>query len=431
MLNEEIALPPQHKEYERALLSVLVTDGKVKVDLEKDDWYFPQNGQLFEIIEGIRKAGQPVDLAAIIEKAPEDWKGLIMQLYDEYPTSANAQFHAQHIKEASLLRSYIKGCREGIKAAMEGGTLEDVLSMHKSLTSALVTNYGSDIVEAKDLVKETFAKIEDNFEHRFDDVVNGIAIGFSDADNLLKGLQPGDVVVVAGRPGKGKSVIAAQIARHIARTLHVGTINLEMSKLADGMRHLSAISGVHKAKLRSGRLTNEDWPKLARAAAEMAELKLHSDYTSMKMASVERTIVELVQRHDVKVIMIDYLQLVKSCSKGRNRQEEVAEISRELKLIAKANGIVIIALSQLNREVESQHEQKPKISQLRESGAIEQDADVILFIWGDHDKQGKGPATLTIAKDRESKTGDVKLYFDGDTSQFFPADYNHGEEAAA
>ena len=277
----------------------------------------------------------------------------------------------------------------------------------------------------KDVIKDTFKMIEHLYDKK--EAITGVASGFKDLDELTSGFQPGDLIIIGGRPGMGKTAFALNIAQHTAMHMRepVAIFSLEMSKEQLVMRMLCSESMVDSARVRKGFIGKEDWPKLTSAAGRLADAPIFIDDSSaLTVLEIRAKARRLKMEHGgISLVVVDYLQLMRSRGNFERREQEISEISRSLKALSKELKVPVIALSQLNRSVESRHEKIPTLADLRESGAIEQDADVIIFLYRDevynkNSPNNRGAADIIIAKQRSGPTGTVKLSFEASCTRF-------------
>ena len=409
--HEEIGfLPPQNLEAERHLLSSVIMDPKASVDLRPQDFYSPAHCEIYRTALGLKNDGKPVDVVTLTSNPKID-KGLVFTLAENFITSANNKYHAKMILECSLKRNLVQICRETIDR-VHFDCIDDILTALRAKTGGLITGYGCEIVTMREVAQETLNAVEHRYENK--GCVAGIRSGICEIDEITDGWQKGDMIVLAARPGMGKSALAMQFAQDSG--VECGFISLEMGRNQIGIRALSHLSGVELWKMRKGHLGREDWPWLTQGAVKMAEMPISFTFKAQKISEIERTITEMVEKNNIKLLLVDYLQRA-SVNEPKKREQEVAEISRYFKGVALVRDIPVIALAQLNRKVEDRAEKKPTLADLRESGQIEQDADIVMFLSGDY-KQGNGEATLTFAKGRNIGLGEVKLYFNGDIQKF-------------
>ena len=392
--------------------------------LISEDFYHKQYGVLFDSITELFNSGEPVDLVTLQNKlkekdVPPEVSSLeyIGNLVAAVPTSANVKYYANIVKEKSVLRKLIK-VTEGIENQCYLGKdgLEDILAdTEKSIFDLLQNRSGGDFVPIRQVVINALDKIEQASKAK--GTVTGIATGFVDLDYRTSGLQPSDLILVAARPSMGKTAFVLNIAQYAAfrSNLTTAIFSLEMSKEQLVNRLFSLESRVDAQVLRNGNLSDADWEKLIEGAGVVGRSNLIIDDTpGISISELRSKCRKYKLEHDLKLIIIDYLQLMTGNGKSsESRQQEISDISRSLKSLARELQVPVVALSQLSRAVEQRPDKRPMMSDLRESGAIEQDADVIMFIYRDDyynkDTERKNIAEIIIAKQRNGPIGTVEL----------------------
>lgn len=420
---------PNSLEAEQSLIGSMIMDRDAILTaselLIKEDFYHQQYGLLFEAMVELLNNREPVDLITLQNKlreknAPPEISSLeyVRELYDALPTSANAKYYAQIIRDKSLLRRMIR-ITEGIaNDCYQGVEPVDVLleQTEKKIFDLLQNNTGDDFVPIKQVVLNALDRIEKASKTQGN--VTGVATGFLDLDYKTAGLQPSDLVLIAARPSMGKTAFVLNIAQYVAfhSDFCTAIFSLEMSKEQLVNRLFSLESRVDAQKLRSGNLSDTDWEKLIEGAGTVGKSKLIIDDTpGISIPELRSKCRKYKLEHDLKLIIIDYLQLMSGSSSraSDSRQQEISDISRALKGLARELNVPVIALSQLSRAVEQRPDHRPMLSDLRESGAIEQDADVVMFIYRDDyynkDTEDKGIAEIIIAKQRNGPIGTVNL----------------------
>jgi len=427
-------IPPYNIEAEESLLGAMLISreaiGQVIEIVIPGSFYRKSNQTVYQAIIELFSKGEPVDpitLADCLEKKGQleqvGGKTFIHSLISNVPLASNASYYAQIVNHNHILRRLIYAATE---IATMGYEVPDNLSSTIDKAQQLVFsvyqdyNQGKDssrISPMKDILSEVYEQVEKLYEHKSD--IIGIPTGFIDLDKKTSGLQNSDLIVVAARPGMGKTSFALCLAKHVAmeEKYPVAIFSLEMSKHQIAQRLLCAEARIDLHRLRSGNLRDDEWPKLARSIEKLAESQLFIDDTAfltvMDLRSRARM---LVSTYGIKLLIVDYLQLMGSGLNYRdNRVLEITEISRNLKGIAKELNIPVIAISQLSREVEKRESKRPALADLRESGAIEQDADIVIFIYRDeyYDEKSKdqGIAEINIAKHRNGPTAKLSLNF--------------------
>ncbi|MCI5935163.1 MAG: replicative DNA helicase [Lachnospiraceae bacterium] len=432
MPTEEILIKrtmPNSIEAEQSVIGSMIMDRDAVMSaseiLVKEDFYHQQYGLLFQAMVDLFNDRQPVDLVTLQNKlkemnVPPEISALeyVKDLVSAVPTSANVKYYAQIVKEKALLRKLIHVNEDIENQCYQGTESTEVLleQTEKKIFDLLQNRGGGDYVPIKQVVMNALDKIEAASKTK--GTVTGIATGFLDLDYKTAGLQPSDLILVAARPSMGKTAFVLNIAQYAAfhSDLCTAIFSLEMSKEQLVNRLFSLESRVDAQKLRSGNLDDSDWEKLIEGAGVIGRSKLIIDDTpGISISEMRSKCRKYKLEHDLKLIIIDYLQLMSGSSgKGsESRQQEISEISRSLKALARELHVPVIALSQLSRQVEQRPDHRPMLSDLRESGAIEQDADVVMFIYRDDyynkESENKGIAEIIIAKQRNGPIGTVEL----------------------
>ena len=392
--------------------------------LTSDDFYHKQYGILFDAMIELYSKGLPVDLITLQNKlkekeVPEEISSLsyVKELLDAVPTSANIKYYAKIVKDNSMRRRLIR-LNEEIENECYAGkeSIDTVMDMTEKVFDLLSTRGGGgDYVPIRQVVMNALEKIEN--AAKTSGTVTGIPTGFIDLDYRTAGLQPSDLILIAARPSMGKTAFVLNIAQYVAfhEDMCTAIFSLEMSKEQLVNRLFSLESRVDAQALRTGNLSDSDWEKLIEGAGTIGNSKLIIDDTpGISIAEMRSKCRKYKLEHDLKLIIIDYLQLMSGSGKGSDsRQQEISDISRSLKALARELSVPVIALSQLSRAVEQRPDHRPMLSDLRESGAIEQDADVVMFIYRDdyynHDSEMKGISEIIIAKQRNGPIGTVNL----------------------
>lgn len=419
---------PNSLEAEQSVIGSMIMDKEAIVvaseSLLKEDFYHKQYGILFESMVELFNEGQPVDLVTLQNKlkekdVPPEISSLeyVKDLVTAVPTSANVKYYAEIVKEKAVLRKLIKVTEKIENECYLGKEPLDVIlaDTEKSIFDLLQNRGGGDYVPIKQVVINALEKIE--LASKTKGNVTGIATGFVDLDYKMAGLQPSDLILVAARPSMGKTAFVLNIAQYVAfhSNLTTAIFSLEMSKEQLVNRLFSLESRVDAQALRSGNLADSDWEKLIEGAGTIGRSNLIIDDTpGISISELRSKCRKYKLEHDLKLVIIDYLQLMSGS--GRNsdsRQQEISEISRSLKALARELNVPVIALSQLSRAVEQRPDHRPMLSDLRESGAIEQDADVVMFIYRDDyynkDSENKNIAEIILAKQRNGPIGTVNL----------------------
>lgn len=428
---------PHNLEAEKSVIGSMFMDREAALTVSEmltaDDFYQKQYGIIFESMVELYNENKPIDLVTLQDKLnekdlPPEYSGVefIRELVIAVPTSANVKHYAQIVKEKAVLRKLIK-ITESIanECYLSKDSLETILEQTEKQIFNIVHLRGtSDYVDIKDVVLQSLESIEVVAKNKGS--VTGVSTGFIDLDYKTSGMQPSDFILIAARPSMGKTAFVLNLAEHMAVKQKVTTaiFSLEMSKDQLVKRMLAMNSRVDSQLIRTGNLKDDDWVKLIEGAREIGESKLILDDTpSISIAELRSKCRKYKLEHNLGIIMIDYLQLMSGGGKkSESRQQEISDISRSLKALARELNVPVIALSQLSRAVEQRPDKRPMLSDLRESGAIEQDADVVMFVYRDDyynkDSEDKGVAEIIIGKQRNGPTGTVKLKWQAELTRF-------------
>ncbi|MFI7073601.1 replicative DNA helicase [Micromonospora sediminicola] len=422
---------PQDVPAEQAVLGGMLLSkdacAQVLEFLRGNDFYRPVHERIFSVIQDLFGSGVPVDVVsvhtALMESGDLSRVGggaYLHTLIASVPTAANASYYARSVYDRAVERRLIEAGTRLVQLGYTGSrgtsrSTDDLATLaQQAVFEVTAREQAEDFNALADMLQPTVEEIEAAGKRGGEMV--GVPTGFTDLDRLLNGLTPGQLVLVAGRPGLGKSTLAADVARHAAiRAGQASAIfSLEMSKVEIVMRLLSAEARVPLHVLRSGQLSDDDWSKLAKCMGEIADAPLFVDDTpSMNLMHIRSKAQRLRQRHDLRLLVVDYLQLMTSPKRSESRQQEVADLSRGLKLLAKELHIPIIGVCQLNRGPEQRQNKLPQLSDLRESGSLEQDADVVILMHRDdyYDKESAraGEADVIVAKHRNGPTDTVTV----------------------
>ncbi len=437
----ELKLPPHSLEAEQAVLGGLMLDpsawDKIADVITAEDFYRHDHRLIFEAITALVERQQPVDVVTVSEHLEaqehlEEVGGLayLGALAKNTPSAANIHAYAAIVREKAILRALIRAGQEITEMAFrpEGQPVEVLLDRAEQMVFHIAEQGArgrAGFVNIKDLLTRAVDRIDALFQQ--DNPITGVPTGFADFDEMTSGLQPSDLIIVAGRPSMGKTTFAMNVAEHVAvrEKLPVAVFSMEMPGEQLAMRLMSSLGRIDQHKVRTGRLEDEDWPRLTAAVGELAEAPLYIDDTPALTPNELRARARRLTRESggkLGLIVIDYLQLMQVAGRSENRAGEISEISRALKGLAKELDVPVIALSQLNRSLEQRPNKRPVMSDLRESGAIEQDADVIVFIYRDEvyneDSPDKGTAEIIIGKQRNGPIGTVRLTFLGQYTRF-------------
>ena len=444
-MEEEVIkrLPPHNVEAERAVIGAMMLNADAPMVcselLTSDEFYQQQYGIIFDALVEMYKDGVGADLVTLQNKLRE--KEVTPELYSvEYlgellasvPTSANVKFYAEIVHEKAVLRRLIRVSEQVTKDCyMDSQPLEDILEdTEKSVFDVIQQRGGSEFEPIRDVVLRTLDSIEKAAKQKGN--ITGLETGFRDLDAKTAGLQKSDLILIAARPAMGKTAFVLNIAEYVA--LHsnstIALFSLEMSKEQLVKRMLAMNSMVDSQKIRTGDLEDDDWDKLVGSVRKIGNSNLVIDDTSGITASELRSKCRKLKiEQGLDLVIIDYLQLMTGAGKRKSdsRQQEISDISRSLKVMARELNVPVIALSQLSRAVESRPDKRPMLSDLRESGAIEQDADIVMFIYRDEyynpDSEKKGVAEVIVAKQRSGPTGPVELAWLSQYTKFGNLEY--------
>lgn len=436
-------VPPHNREAEQSVIGAIFLDPQALITASEillaDDFYQNAHKNIFETMLRLSDQGKAIDVVTVTEelsakKELEDVGGLsyLLELANAVPTAANIAHYAKIVEEKALLRRLI---RVATKIVEDGYTREDEVEAllgeaEKKMMEVANRKNAGDFKHVKDVLVETFDNIEKLQSQKGD--VTGIPTGFRDLDNITAGFQRNDLIIVAARPSVGKTAFALNVAQSVAVQAreNVAIFSLEMGAEQLVMRMLCAEGNIDAQVLRTGALTTEDWGKLTMAMGSLSNSGIFIDDTpGVRINEIRAKCRRLAQEHGLGMILIDYLQLIQGSGKpGENRQQEVSEISRSLKGLARELKVPVIALSQLSRGVEQRQDKRPMMSDLRESGSIEQDADIVAFLYRDdyYDKESesKNMIEIIIAKQRNGPTGTVTLAFKKEFNKFINVDWS-------
>lgn len=429
-------VPPQNIDAEQSVLGAMLLDRdaifRVMEFLKPEDFYRESHRLLYQVILELSEDGKPVDLITVTDLLKDKGElekigGItyVATLANLVPTAANAEYYARIVEEKALTRSLISlSTRIASRGYENTASAEELLDeAEKSILDLGQRRSSAAFIPVKDILVDTFESLENIYNNR--GKVTGVPSGFLELDRLTNGFQKGDLIILAARPSMGKTAMATLVGQHAAvkHQVPVGIFSLEMSKEQLVQRMLCCEAMVDAHKVRTGNLSDEDWGKLSEAARYLSRAPIYLDDTGAatvrEMKSKAR---RLKAERGLGLIVIDYLQLMSGGKRIENRQQEIAEISRNLKGLAKELEVPVLALSQLSRAVESRTDKRPMMSDLRESGSIEQDADVIMFIYRDEyynqESEKKGIAEVIIAKQRNGPVGTVELGFFKEFTKF-------------
>ncbi|WP_079907804.1 replicative DNA helicase [Carboxydocella sp. JDF658] len=429
-------VPPHNLDAEQSVLGSMLLDQeavfKAMEIIRAEDFYRDAHRLIFEAICDLADRSEPVDIITVAEELRQRGQldkvggaAYIATLSGIVPTAANVEYYARIIREKSLLRALISAATRIAQLGYEGeAEAEEILMQAEKMIYDLSQRKASrTFATMHEILMETFDRIEYLYQNKGD--VTGVPTGFIDLDRLTSGLQPSDLIIVAARPAMGKTSFCLNIAQHAAikAGIPVAIFSLEMSKEQLVQRMLCSEAMVDQHRLRTGQLTEQDWPRLVRAVGPMAQAPIFIDDTvGISVLEMRAKCRRLKAEHGLGLVIIDYLQLMQGSRRSESRQQEISEISRALKGLARELNVPVIALSQLSRAVEQTHDKRPNLSHLRESGAIEQDADIVSFIYREEyynpDTEKKGIAEIIIAKHRNGPVGSVELGFLNEFTKF-------------
>ncbi|WP_129689579.1 replicative DNA helicase [Gottfriedia acidiceleris] len=440
--------PPQNIEAEQAVLGAILLDSEALISTSErllpDDFYRAAHQKIFEAMLKIASRNEPLDVITLTSELANqgvlEEVGGVSYLNDmlaSVPTASNVEYYAKSVEEKSTLRRLIRTATNIVTESYAPDIPVDVVlnEAEKSILKVAQRTNVSGFQSIKDVVFTTFSKIETLFNQRGE--ITGVPTGFTDLDRMTAGFQPNDLIIVAARPSVGKTAFALNIAQNVATKTdeNVAIFSLEMGADQLVMRMLCAEGNINAQALRTGNLEQEDWNKLTMAASSLAGTGIYIDDTpGIRVNDIRAKCRRLKQEHGLGMILIDYLQLIQGNGKsGENRQQEVSEISRSLKGLARELKVPLIALSQLSRSVESRQDKRPMMSDIRESGSIEQDADIVAFLYRDdyYDKESenKNIIEIIIAKQRNGPVGTVSLAFVKEYNKFVNLERRFDEQA--
>ncbi|MGE5552040.1 MAG: replicative DNA helicase [Bacteroidota bacterium] len=429
-------VPPQNIEAERSTLGSMLLEReaifKAQEILTADDFYREAHRIIWNAVTALADRAEPVDLITVTDylRSRDQLElvggvGYLTSLANSVPTAANVEYYARIVEEKSILRSVITQSTEivslGYDESRDAATVLDEAERRIFAIAQRRKNQGT--VALHSILIPAFDRIEKIHESKGG--VTGLPTGFADLDRLTAGLQPSDLIILAARPSIGKTTFALNIAQRAAtdHKIPVVVFSLEMSKEQLAMKLLCSEAGVDMQRMRSGHLHEDDWPRLSRALGVLSEANMFIDDTPNISALEVRTKSRRIKaEHGLGLIVIDYLQLMQGRGKVENRQQEVSEISRSLKALARELGVPVLALSQLSRAVEQRTSKVPTLADLRESGSLEQDADIVAFLYREdyykQDTENPNVTQLIVAKHRNGPLGTVEFYFRKEYSAF-------------
>jgi replicative DNA helicase len=427
---ESALVPPQNLDAEESVLGAMMLSpgaiGNVSEELDAGDFYRESHAKVYRAALGLFARGEPVDAITVADELEErgeleaaGGRLRIHELARLVPTTANAAHYARIVREMAVLRGLIDAGAEVSRLGWERpGEASELLDRAERIVFDLSQErVSSEFTHIEELLKESFERITQLYEAG--EEITGVASGYRELDRLTSGFQPGNLIIVAARPSMGKSALSLCMCANLAvrKQTPVALFTLEMSKAEVTQRLMCSEAKVESQRLRSGKLATDDWPRLTAACDKLAKAPIYVDDTgSMTIMGIRAKARRLKSKEpSLGLIVVDYLQLMSSDSNYENRVQEVSQISRQLKVLARELDLPIIAMSQLSRAVEQRHDKRPILSDLRESGSLEQDSDLVAFIYRDEyyndESPDQGVAEVILAKHRNGPTGTVKLSF--------------------
>ena len=435
---------PHNAEAERTVLGAILVDNQAFNSaaeiLGRDDFYREAHRRIFSAMAGLAERSQPIDLVTLKDELARQsaleaagGPAYLAGLVDGVPRITSVEHWSRLIKEKAVLRNLIHAGNRIVTSCYEAEDEAAVLldRAEKAIFDIAERRIRAGFVPMSEIVKESFRTIDQLSQSQ--EVVTGVPTGFVDLDEMTSGFQKGDLVIVAARPAMGKTSFTLNIAQHVAMRVGetVGFFSLEMSKEQLALRLLCADARIDAHRLRTGKLNEKDWARLAKAYTDLAQSKIFiDDSATISPLEMRATCRRLKAEHGLGLIVVDYLQLVSSSGRSENRQQELSAISRSMKGLAKELGCPVIALSQLSRAPEARTDKRPQLSDLRESGAIEQDADIVMFIFREEEykpsEENRGIAEIIIGKQRNGPTGSRKLAFIKEFTRFENLEWRGG-----
>ena len=438
---DNMKLPPHDIEAEQAVLGSMLTDKDAVIAgieiLKPEDFYREDNKAIYQAVYNLYRKGEPIDVITVKSQLIEEGNfekvgGLeyLALLPDKVPTTANVEMYIKIIEEKSILRNLIQTSNQLIELGYSQNEEVDYImdEAEKRIFNIMKNRNQKGYTPIKDILIDSFQQIERMYNQK--DAISGIRSGFIDLDRKTSGLNNSDLILVAARPAMGKSAFAINIATNVAMRANVPVVifNLEMSKEQVANRILCSEAMVDSNKIKTGQMEDSDWEKLASTLGPLSASEIYIDDTpGISIMEIRAKARKLKLEKNIGLIVIDYLQLIQGTGKkGASREQEISEISRSLKILAKELDVPVIALSQLSRASEQRKDHRPMLSDLRESGAIEQDADIVMFIYRDdyynEDSPKKGVAEIILAKHRGGSIGTIELLWLGNYTKFVDLD---------
>lgn len=439
-------IPPQNIEAEASLLGAVLIDPEaiIKINdlVSEDDFYRPSHAEIYKAMRELFEVRSPIDLVTLTDNLESKGRladiggvSFLSSLAESLPTSAHVVQYAQIIRQKATLRRLLSASSKVAELAYhEEADLQKILDeAEQAVFSVSQKHLSQNFIQIREILNDSFERIEEI--HKNKGQIRGVPTGYKELDNILGGMQRSDLIILAARPSMGKSSLALNMAQYAAvhEGIPVGVFSLEMSKEQLVDRLLCGEAELDAWKLRTGNLSDDDFPKIGHAMGILSEAPIYIDDSPMLTVSEIRTKARRLQaEHGLGLIVLDYLQLMQGGGSDESRVQEISQISRSLKGLARELNIPVLALSQLSRAVEARTPHIPMLSDLRESGSIEQDADVVIFIYRedyyDKDSARKNIADILIRKHRNGPIGQVELYFAGEQTKFRDLEKRHTDE---
>lgn len=438
-------MPPHNMEAEQAVLGAIFLDNEALITcteiIRSEDFYRTAHQRIFQVMEDLAERGEPVDLVTVTDELKDkkilDEIGGVTYLADlanAVPTAANVEYYAKIIEEKATLRRLI---RTATKIVSDGYAQEDEIhsilaEAEKGIMEISQRKMRGGFVSIKDVLLETYDRIEMLSNRQGE--VTGVPSGYKDLDQMTSGFQPSDLIIIAARPSVGKTAFALNVAQNVAaragKTVAIFSLEMAASQLVSRM--ICAEGNIDANKMRTGFLGEEDWQKLTMAFGTLSKAPIFIDDTAgITTTEIRSKCLRLKAEHGIGMVLIDYMQLIQGRGRGDSRQQEISEISRTLKMLARELDCPIIALSQLSRAVEQRQDKRPMLSDLRESGSIEQDADVVAFLYRDdyydQETERQNIIEIIIGKQRNGPVGTVELLFLKEYNKFVSLEKHHSE----
>ncbi len=439
----DVRVPPQNLEAEQSVLGAILLDNaalnRSMEILSEEDFYRTANKMVYRSMVALSERNQAVDQITLTdylrgtgELEHVGGASYIAELVQMVPSAANIRYHCQIVRDKSLLRGLVRTATDVVMKGYEGTTKTDELLefAEREIFRLTQGHLGGTFIPVSNIIQESVEIVDRLYSRQ--EKITGVPTGYKDLDHLLAGLQPSDLIIVAGRPSMGKTSLALGMAEKAALEGNavVGIFSLEMSRAQLVLRMLSSQAHLDSHAVRTGQLKGPDWVALTEAAGKLEQAKIFIDDSgNLSVQQMRGKARRLKAEHGLDLLIIDYLQLMDGKGSSESRQQEISDISRALKALAKELNIPVVALSQLSRAVENRTDKRPMLADLRESGAIEQDADVVMFIYRDEvynpDTDDKGIANILVRKHRNGPIGEVDLQFHDRYAKFNDLDKRH------